>query len=408
MRYKVLFPLLASLMMIGAFVMTSCSSDDEEVTQPEQQAQDTKLNLCQQFDDAITTLNEKMSGLDFKSLTPLTNILKEKDGQEMDAQRQKFNAWLQQVLQKLNQDFSHKIPYGFTMGFESVENAFSMVWSTSSLDSFGREEGHGWTNQTDTIVFSTDYPTRDGSVYHVTLEERRERDAGNFTVTRGKERILTIVKGEEQLISIKTSKENERQFIGLIPSMGMDYTGEICYKDYLISLGYIRPELHERILQLSVNHEEDNLVRISTTVADNFTLLNILKKDVVMTANYNISLLSDQILVNGNVNSIGKLVAHAAVLLSLRKVGASEDICNELCQMFNENMTTNLTVMDNNVGKVIAATVFSDNLGKYVPSLLIISPLFGDEPVDINSILSNFGFSIDDIMEMIKGRNVEE
>ena len=207
------------------------------------------------------------------------------------------------------------------------------------------------------------------------------------------------------MITIRTIKENNHHVVGLMPSMSIDYTGEIIYKEYTISLGYDRAKLHDRTIKLEVNKAGSALAKCTTDVTDNVTLANLLKHDVAFTADYNLSLMNDLILVGGKVNSINKLIGHAVLFVGLRKNGASEDACKELADLFNENMSTNMSILGTNAGTINAAPVFNDKLGKYVPTFMINSPLFGDEPVDINTMLSNLGISIEDIIGVMKGTN---
>ena len=87
----------------------------------------------------------------------------------------------------------------------------------------------------------------------------------------------------------------------------------------------------------------------------------------------------------------------------LRDTGTTEEKCKEFADKFNENMNANLLVTGSDAGKLIVASTLDEKKGKYVPSLFIISPLFGDEPVDINTMLANMGISLDDIMSQILG-----
>ena len=142
MKKRVLTPVFASLVMIGAFMMTSCSNNDERIVEQEQ-AQST-VELRQQLDNAVATLNQQMSGLNFEELSPLTVAIWDNEGNETDGLRQKFNTWLAELLQRLNQDFSKSLPYGFVRSFESVEGVLSTVWSISGQYSFGRQDGKDW------------------------------------------------------------------------------------------------------------------------------------------------------------------------------------------------------------------------------------------------------------------------
>ena len=85
-------------------MMTSCSND-EKSAEPEQ-TQNAE-NLRQQLENTVSTVNQGMSELDFAALAPLATAIAENDGEETDETQQKFNGWLQKLLQQLNKDFSH-------------------------------------------------------------------------------------------------------------------------------------------------------------------------------------------------------------------------------------------------------------------------------------------------------------
>jgi len=148
-------------------------------------------------------------------------------------------------------------------------------------------------------------------------------------------------------------------------------------------------------------------VNATTNLTDNLTLPNLLKNDVTYAADYNLKLLNGLILADGKVNNIGKLIANSIVLLGLRKQGATQGLCDEYATMFNDNMTLNLTASDSDLGYIKMAPVFSEKKNKYVPTLLLYSPLFGEEPVDITTMLNNFGISIDDILGSLGGDDEE-
>lgn len=400
MNYKAFSPILAILMMVGAFVMISCSNDDEKSAESAQ-TQET-VQLLQQYNNTVATLNEGMSGLDFKDLAPLAQALSEDDNQ--DATRQKFNAWLQQLLQLLNRDFKHTIPYGFTIGFEAVENVLSTTCSLSGVQSFGQESGISMIEISDGIVLSTTYKAKDGSEYLVTLEQKADRSLKNLALNYDKEFKLTITKDGETLFGIRTAKENTAMVMNLLPSLKMTHTGEITYKTYVVSLSFSHAIAHDRTVELSVINGGTCMVKVKNNVTDNVTLLDLLKHDAVFTSNFNISLVEDLITAVGKVNNINKFINQSVLLLALRKTGTTEEKCNELAALFNLNMTLNLSVAGTDAGNIKVAPVLDEKLGKYVPSFLIYSPLFGDEPIDINTMLSNFGISIDDILDLMKNK----
>lgn len=396
MKTKVFSPLLASLVMIGALVMTSCSNDNEGVAAEEQSQ--SIVTPIQKLEQTVKSVNQQMSGLNFRELEGLSSAITETEGEETDASRQRFNKWLAELLQLLNQDWRVTLPFSFARSYESVDGVFSKVWSVHNWFSVGREDGQLWMGNDHSIITRYDYVARDGSLYEVTLESIKERGLENLADIRIKEHVLTIEKNEEPLFYVRTLRESEAKAISILPTKSMEFTGEIGYKNYVVSLGYGHEAAHNLTLELNVDQGETNLVNATTNLTDNLTLRNLLKGNVAFTSDYSLSLLGGIVTADGKVNNIGKLMAHSIMLLALRKNGATEEKCNEIASLFNENATLYLKSLDSELGIIVVAPVFDDNLGKYVPSLLIYSPLFGEEPVDFNTMLSNFGISIEDIL----------
>jgi len=144
-------------------------------------------------------------------------------------------------------------------------------------------------------------------------------------------------------------------------------------------------------------------VKATTTVNNNLTLSNILKHDVLYTSDSDISLLNGLAQIVIKVNNLNKFIGNAAALLVLRSTGTTEEKCNQFAETFNENMNANLLVAGSDAGKITVASIVDEKTGKYVPSFFIISPLFGDEPVELRSMLANLGISVDDIIGAILG-----
>ena len=142
---------------------------------------------------------------------------------------------------------------------------------------------------------------------------------------------------------------------------------------------------------------------MTSTVTDNLSLINMIKHDVNFASDYSVSIMNGAAEIKGEIKSLNALIAQSVLLTAIYKVGASEEVCKEAAAKFNENVKIGLMLTGNNIGEVTLMPVFQEELNKYSVAMFINSPLFGDEPVDVSSLLSNLGFSFEDILGMIKG-----
>jgi hypothetical protein len=60
-----------------------------------------------------------------------------------------------------------------------------------------------------------------------------------------------------------------------------------------------------------------------------------------------------------------------------------------------------MIIVGTNVGKLNLTPKLDPNVEMYKPTMIVDSPLFGDEPMDLFDMLASFGLSIDSIMEKI-------
>ena len=170
----------------------------------------------------------------------------------------------------------------------------------------------------------------------------------------------------------------------------------------MIDLLYNREATHFRQVGLDVYkvEEESPLVRMSFDVIDNVTIPNIIRHDVELELGYMLSLMQDQILVSGNVKELGATIANVPLIVVADRNGTTQENCNTIATTFNELVDINLTLVGTEVGKIIMITEYSEELEAYVPSLVVDSPLLGDEPLSLSALLDSFGIDIKDIFSI--------
>ena len=140
---------------------------------------------------------------------------------------------------------------------------------------------------------------------------------------------------------------------------------------------------------------------MTSTLTDNMSFINMIKHDVIFATDYDVSVMNGNISIKGHINNVNIFLGQAPLLMGIFKYGTSEDICNKVVNKFNENSKIDIMIAGNNMGSVELMPVFQEESKKYSVALVINSPLFGDEPVELTTMLSNLGFSLEDILKMI-------
>ena len=217
-------------------------------------------------------------------------------------------------------------------------------------------------------------------------------------------RKLVIEKDGTVILSIEAINNiNEQRVLPLLPAKTIEHTGVITIKNIIITLAYDRKDAHARNISLTIQKdgETDPLAVMTSTLTDNMSFINMIKHDVIFATDYDVSVMNGNISIKGHINNVNIFLGQAPLLMGIFKYGTSEDICNKVVNKFNENSKIDIMIAGNNMGSVELMPVFQEESKKYSVALVINSPLFGDEPVELTTMLSNLGFSLEDILKMI-------
>ena len=356
MRQKSFSLLLAGVITASSLFVISCSSDDEQATAPVQP--ETTGSLMQQFNDASNQLDQELSAINLDDLAPLTRALNDDgkcdcgcdectgDGKENEeCGHKKFTKSLKELLSQITAHFGDSEFHLPTYAFEEVMKMLKLTWTFTDANSYGLEEGKFFISDAKTGTFTCSYTT-DNGIYNVKVSNNVNKGSDDGGITR------------------KLVIEN---------------------------------------ISLTIQKDEatDPLAVMTSTLTDNMSFINMIKHDVIFATDYDVSVMNGNISIKGHINNVNIFLGQAPLLMGIFKYGTSEDICNKVVNKFNENSKIDIMIAGNNMGSVELMPVFQEESKKYSVALVINSPLFGDEPVELTTMLSNLGFSLEDILKMI-------
>ena len=410
MRQKSFSLLLAGVITASSLFVTSCSNDDEQAIAPVQP--ETTKDLMQQFNDASDQLNQELSTLNLDELATLTRALNDDgkcdcgcdectgDGKENEeCGHKKFTKSLKELLNQITAHFGNSEFHLPTYAFEDVMKMLKLTWTFTDVDSYGFEEGKFFNLDAKKGTFTCSYTTDNGT-YNVKVSNIVKKGSADIDTARK----LVIEKDGTVILSIEAINNiNEQRVLPLLPAKTIEHTGVITIKNIIITLAYDRKDAHARNISLTIQKdgETDPLAVMTSTLTDNMSFINMIKHDVIFATDYDVSVMNGNISIKGHINNVNIFLGQAPLLMGIFKYGTSEDICNKVVNKFNENSKIDIMIAGNNMGSVELMPVFQEESKKYSVALVINSPLFGEEPVELTTMLSNLGFSLEDILNMI-------
>lgn len=378
--------LLAGVITAGTLLAASCSRDDVSAEEPVAAA-----DYMQKLTVAADQLNQKLALVDLKDLELLASALDDEcncnDCQEGNPCESKvFGDSLKDLVSELKSSFNQESSFLRPSAFYDIAHLLALGWTIGGTNDYEFEYG--------------------GGIYKVTVSSA----VVDGVLTRN----LNVQKDGETVLDILSARAVESGLLPFMPGRSIDYTGTVSYSGINLILGYGRDDIHSRDMSLTIQQAEEDepLVVMSSALIDNLSLVNLLKRDVVLASDYYVSILGGTIIIGGHVNSVGDFLSQSASLLDYYKNGTDERSCATAATKFNENVNINMTIAGTTVGSVFLMPAFNAELDNYVIALMVDSSLFGEELLDISSVLSNFGFSIEDIMDIInsklRGENDDE
>lgn len=406
MRQKSFSLLLAGVITASSLFVISCSSDDEQATAPVQP--ETTGDIMQQFNDVSDQLDQELSAINLDDLAPLTRALNDDgtydcgcdDGKEdKECSHKKFTKSLKELLNQITAHFGDSKFHLPTYAFEDVMKMLKLSWSFTDVDNYGFEEGKFFILDAKAKTFTCSYPTDNGT-YNVKVSNIVKKGSTDG----GTARKLVIEKDGTVIFSIEAMNNvNEQRVLPLLPTKTIEHTGVITIKNFIITLAYDHKDAHARNISLTIQKDEatDPLAVMTSTLTDNMSFINMIKHDVIFATDYDVSVMNGNISIKGHINNVNIFLGQAPLLMGIFKYGTSEDICNKVVNKFNENSKIDIMIVGNNMGSVELMPVFQEESKKYSVAFVINSPLFGDEPIELTTMLSNLGFSLEDILKMI-------
>lgn len=343
-KYNIVLMLAAAA---GIVLAASCNKMENQTPQevPAQQTTD----YVQQLDQASKSIKEACAGMDLRELAPVAESLE--DGPVKDL----FSA--------LASTFDSRKPFLSPFVFSRISNLLAQCWAC-------RENTVSFSFGENTFTIKTGRDLKDGSI------------------NRG----LQITRNDTLLVKMTSS------------FAGAEYSGALLVKGMNIILDYEKEELHQRIVSVTLQPENDPnpLAVLTTDITDSITLVDLLSSTAAVSADYNVLLMNGTIGLGGHVKHLGKLFGQATSMLAIFKTGADESVCRTAAERFNGNTEIFLNFANSPMGNIYASPIYSEELEKYTLTLMVSSPLLGEEPLNLISILEMLGLDLEDIFGTVK------
>ena len=385
---------LLTLIAFGLLMLSACSSDDS------QNAKSAKMAVLSPLDATANKINQNLAGLDFKELDPLAEAIA--SGTRADGEASEFDVKLSTLLSLLKGDEGKGVTLGRRFSYDAFNTALELAYDLSVILKDNGESSSSWFGLKADGRGEITYTARNGQQYHISAQ--MEKDISiyrwNFYVTGASQ--FYIYKGDELVLRLISNTERNRPVWLPLLIRGNSFTGELLYRDYVVTLDYRQLHTHERSVVLSYGKSADEspLLVMNTTLTDDADILKLIKHDVTVEADFTVSAMDGLFAFSGHSSNVNYLVVNGVKIAKCMQDGTTEEECRQLVADFNDNLKLSLLVQTTSLGDLVMGIVRDSATGRSYPTVMVsLSP--DDEAIPLTTILDKLGIDIPNILQTV-------
>ena len=386
--------LLTMMVAFALLMLSACSSDDS------QNAESEKMAVLHPLDVAANELNQNLEGLDFKELDPLAEAIA--SGTRADGEGSEFDMKLSTLLSLLKGDEGKGVTLGRRFSYDAFNTALELAYDLSVILKDNGESSSSWFGLKADGKGEITYTARNGQQYHISAE--MEKDISiyrwNFYVTGASQ--FYIYKGDELVLRLISNTERNRPVWLPLLIRGNSFTGELLYRDYVVTLDYRQLHTHERsvVLTYGKSADESPLLVMNTTLTDDADILKLIKHDVTVEADFTVSAMDGLFVFSGHSSNVNYLVVNGVKIAKCMQEGTTEEECQQLVADFNDNLKLSLLVQTTSLGDLFMGIVHDSATGRSYPTVMVsLTP--DDEAIPLTTILDKLGIDIPNILQTV-------
>ena len=386
--------LLTMMVAFALLMLSACSSDDS------QNAESEKMAVLRPLDVAANELNQNLEGLDFKELDPLAEAIT--SGTRADGEGSEFDVKLSTLLSLLKGDEGKGVTLGRRFSYDAFNTALELAYDLSVILKDNGESSSSWFGLKADGRGEITYTARNGQQYHISAE--MEKDISiyrwNFYVTGASQ--FYIYKGDELVLRLISNTERNRPVWLPLLIRGNSFTGELLYRDYVVTLDYRQLHTHERsvVLTYGKSADESPLLVMNTTLTDDADILKLIKHDVTVEADFTVSAMDGLFVFSGHSSNVNYLVVNGVKIAKCMQEGTTEEECQQLVADFNDNLKLSLLVQTTSFGDLFMGIVRDSATGRSYPTVMVNLPS-DDEAIPLTTILDKLGIDIPNILQTV-------
>ena len=386
---------LAIMAGLSALMFSACSSDDSDNSESE------KIAVLSPLDAAANKLNQNLEGLDFKELDPLAETVVNKT--RADGEASEFDVKLSTLLTLLKGDEGKGVTLGRRFSYDAFNSALELAYDLSVILKDNGESSSSWFGLKADGRGEVTYTARNGEQYHISAE--MEKDISiyrwNFYVTGASQ--FHIYKGDELVLRLISNTEKNRPVWLPLLIRGNSFTGELLYRDYVVTLDYKQLHTHERsvVLTYGKSADESPLLVMNTTLTDDADIIKLIRHDVTVEADFTVTAMDGLFVFSGYTSNVNYLVVNGIKIAKCMEEGTTEEECQQLVADFNDNLKLSLLVQTAPLGDLFMGIVKDPATGRCYPTVMVSMPQVSDEAIPLTTMLDKLGIDIPNILQTV-------
>lgn len=382
--------LFAMMLTMSGVLFVGCSKDDS--------SNGNELEADNPLRIASEGINRDMAGFDFSELEPLGIAAKSKTrGDDEDSE---INNMVAELVALIRGDADITMSEGRRFSYQAFNDALSLAFDLAGRIETSHESDVSFLNKHTTGHGEVCYTTSDGVTYTVAGTTEEELGIKSWSINVEKASELTIYEGDELLLCLKSYEERDRPVWLPLLIRGNTFTGELTYRNYIVTLGYDREHTHERSISLNYQNTESDipLIDMTTMLTDDANILKLITHDVTVEADFIVKAWGGILTLTGHSTNVNYLVENGKAIAACLKTGTSdESSCQQLADEFNDNLVLKLTITDTELGNLFMGIQYDDSEGCWKPALMINIPQRGRD-YKVADLLRSLGIDLSDVL----------
>jgi len=394
--------MIATILVCGSAVLSSCSGDDKF-------SSDVRIGFEPGYQETINNIMQSvktdLEAADFKDLTSLAEALKNGTATVnctgIDSTGvQQFFDYLQSLLDSF---FPSDNPKTFdkSWNISNLSNTLQLVGNMSlAFEKNANNQYVGDRNYSQSL----DVVVNDTLTYNIAFSTEKNTGLSLTEADNEAHHKLIVCRNGTQVLAIDTHYDLDVDRNGYQIDFTQLRTGSLEYKDMRFAMERTQHNIGSAAGNFVYHKAGSEVLGIKMKSENNLSLEKLLQHDVVFNGELELCINDGMLKLESNVDNMNKFYLASIGLAGIGIAGSSQENCQKQADAFNAVVNSKLSLFGAEQGVVMIEPVSTESESNRYRPELVLQPTDDGEKIILKDFFEEIGLSFKDIIEMITGQ----